>query len=52
MPILSLDALSLSGLAWTFKLLPSKNTETSMTCWAIYQYTIIDKYMVSLDNNS
>ena len=27
MPIVSFDSLNFSGLAWTFKLLPSKHTE-------------------------
>jgi len=27
MPIVSFDGLNFSGLAWTFKLLPSKHTE-------------------------
>jgi hypothetical protein len=30
MPIVSLDSLSFSGLAGTFKLLPSKHMETSI----------------------
>jgi len=33
MPVVSLDGLSFSGLAWTFKLLPSKHTETNM--WSV-----------------
>jgi len=30
MLILSLDGLSFSGIAWKFKLLPNKDTETSI----------------------
>jgi len=30
MPVVSLDSLSFSGLAYTNKLLPSKHTETSV----------------------
>jgi len=29
MPVVFYDSPSFSGLAWTFKLLPSKHTETS-----------------------
>jgi hypothetical protein len=37
MLIVSLDSLSFSGLAWMFKLLPSKHTETGM--WHARLYT-------------
>jgi hypothetical protein len=30
MPVASLNGLNISGLAWKFKLLPSKHTETSI----------------------
>jgi hypothetical protein len=29
MPVVSRDGQSFSGIAWTFKLLPSKHTDTS-----------------------
>jgi len=33
MPVVSPDGLSFCGLAWTFKLLPSKHTENQhMSC--------------------
>jgi hypothetical protein len=33
MPVVFLDGPNFSGLAWTFKLLPSKHTETSI--WSL-----------------
>jgi hypothetical protein len=49
MPIVSLDGLSFSGLAWMFKLLPSKITHTSILHARSFAVYFRDQHMVSWD---
>jgi hypothetical protein len=39
-PVVSCDGLSFSGLVWTFKLLPSTQTETRMAWYTIFWYIL------------
>lgn len=47
MPVASLDGLSLSGLAWTFTLLPRKHTQTSLWHARPFASTFRDQHVVS-----
>jgi hypothetical protein len=52
MPILSINGLSFSGLAWTFKLPPSKVQRTGHGMLGHWQLHFKDQHMVMRDDNS